>query len=187
MFLLGGWILSTVCVDTIVYWNLRLPEDVMAGAPPVAEKIIKDYGAEQASLLLRHFAAEGNRYFLDRWEMVEILLGLLLIPSVYFAADRKLAPMILAALMLLLALFQYFAVAPELAFRGREADFPPGRGNVATEERVWTLTEVFIATEAATVLTAGVLTVYIAGYKSRRRVRLEKDAAALKGVATRGV
>lgn len=186
MFLLGGWILCMLCVDVIAYVNLRLPEDVIAGAPPAADRIIKDYGAEQATLLLHHFAAEGNRLFFDRWGTAEIALGLILVPFVYFAADRRAVPMILAGSMLILALFQYFAVSPELAYRGREADFSPGRGNVETERRVWTMTEVFIANEVAMVLCGGVLAVYIASYKSRRRVRSETDAAPMKDSAIRG-
>ena len=45
----------------------------------------------------------------------------------------------------------------ELAFRGREADFPPGKGNVTVEERVWVLNEVFMGTEAALLLEGIVL------------------------------
>jgi hypothetical protein len=187
MFLLGGWILTTVCVDSLTYLNVRLPEYVMTNAPPVAAKIISDYGSEQASMLLRHSAAEGNRFFFDRWETVEIILGLILVPLVYFATDRRTLPVILAGFMLILALFQYFAVSPELAYRGREADFPPGRGNVATEERVWALTEVFIATEAAMVLAGGVLTIYIAAFKSRRRLRVGKDGSSIKDATLREV
>ena len=184
MFLLGGWIVCTLCVDAIAYMNLRLPADVMAGSPPAAEKIIKDYGADQAAVLLHYFAAEGNRRFSDRWETMEIILGLLLVPFVFFAADRRVVPLSLAGFMLVLALFQYFAVSPEVAYRGREADFAPGRGNVTTEQRAWTMTEVFIATEAAMVLSGGVLAFYVASYKSRRRVRPEKDVTPVKDIAT---
>jgi hypothetical protein len=184
-FLLGGWIFCTLAVDAAAYLNLKLPERVMANPPPQAQKIFTDYGAPEAALLLRHFAAEGNRYFFGRWERVEILLGLLLIPIVFTATDRKLVPTLLAGFMLMIALFQYFAITPETAYRGRETDFPPGRGNFRAEERVWLLEEIYIGTEAALVLVGGVLTFYVASYKSRRRLRAGEDPALREEITRR--
>ncbi len=186
-FLLGGWIVCTLAVDAAAYLNLKLPERVMANPLPQAQKIFSEYGPPEAALLLRHFAAEGNRYFFGRWELAEILLGLALIPFVFIATDRKPVPSLLACLMLMIALFQYVAVTPELAFRGREADFPPGRGNFRTEERVWLLEEVYMGTEAALVLVGGVLTLYVASYKSRRRLRAGEDPALLEEITRRRV
>jgi len=186
MFLLGGWILCTLCVDTISYINVRLPEAVMATAPPPAEKMISTLGTDAAEQLLHHFAAEGNRLFLDRWETLEILLGVILVPLVYFAMDRRVPPVVLAGVMLILVLFQYFAVSSELAYRGRETDFPPGRGNVVAEKRVWDLTEAYIVSEALLVLSGSVLAVYIASYKSRRRVR-HGESVASRDAAMRGI
>ena len=170
-FLLGGWIFCTLAVDAAAVLNLRLPAIVTANPPPQVESIMKDYGPEQAGLLLRYFAAEANRFFFGRWERAEIVLGLVLIPFVLAATDRKPVPPIMAGLMLILVLFQYYAVTPELSFRGREADFPPGDANVDTRARVWLMTQVYAGTEAALVLIGGALASYVAAYKSRRRVR----------------
>jgi hypothetical protein len=186
-FLLGGWIFCLFAVDTAVYLNLRLPDRVMANPPPEAVKIYNDYGPREAALLLRYFAAEGNRYFLGRWERTEILLGLVLIPFLFVATDRKLVPSLLACFMLMITLFQYFALTPELAFRGRETDFPPGRGDFKTEQRVWLLQEVYTGTEAVMVLVGGILTLYVASYKSRRRVRAGDDPTLLDEVVRRRV
>jgi hypothetical protein len=185
MFLLGGWIFCTLGVDAAAFFNLRLPAGVIANPPPEAEKIIKDYGPEQAGLLLRHFAAEANRYFFSRWERMEILLGLVLIPFVFAATDRKPVPPIVAALMLVLALFQYYAVTPELAYRGRQADFPPGRANVDARASERALAEVYFGTELALVLIGGALACYVASYKSRRRVRNGADPARSESIASR--
>jgi hypothetical protein len=184
-FLLGGWVFCTLAVDAAAVLNLKMPERVMAFPAPEAEKIIKDYGPAQANLLLRYFAAEGNRYFFARWERTEILLGLVLIPFVVAATDRKPAPPIMAATMLLLALFQYYAVTPELSFRGRQADFPPGDENVDTRARVWAMTELYAGTEGALVLIGGSLAWYVAAYKSRRRVRAGEDPTRPESVANR--
>lgn len=183
-FLLGGWIFCTLAVDTSALLNLKLPQRVTANPGPEAEKIIKDYGPAQADLLLRYFAAEGNRYFFSRWERTEILLGIVLIPFVVAATDRKPVPPIMAGMMLVLALFQYYAVTPELSYRGREADFPPGDANVDIRARVWAMTNVYIGTEGALVLIGGALAGYVAGYKSRRRVRVGEDSARAESIAS---
>ena len=59
--------------------------------------------------------------------------------------------------MLALVLFQ-LAIQPELTFRGREADFPPGNQSLGTQARVWALTEVWIGAESAKLLIGGLLT-----------------------------
>jgi len=169
-FLLGAWIIGTLFTDSVIYINLNLPERAISGAPPEAEKIIKDYTPEQASLLLHYFVAEANQVFLNRWEMVQVLLGLLLIPAVYVATDRKGLPLIVAAFLLILALVQFLTVAPEVAYRSREIAFPPGKGNVVFEARVSKLWYIFTATETVMVVVSGGLAAYVASYRSRRRM-----------------
>lgn len=184
-FLLGGWLFCTLAVDISAFLNLKLPERVMANPAPPAEKIIKDYGADNAALLLRHFAAEGNRYFLGRWERTEILLGVVLLPFLFSATDRKPLPLICVGFMLMIAIFQYFAVTPELAFRGREADFPPGLGDLAVERRVWVLTQIYMGTEATLLLVGAVVTLYVASYKSRKRIRSGDSPAMVDEIVPR--
>src|ERR1019366_6979893 len=154
-FLLGAWIIGTLFTDAVVYINLNLPERAISGAPPEAEKIIEDYTPEQASLLLHYYAAEANQVFLNRWEMVQVALGLLLIPAIVIATERKGLPLILAVFILIIALVQFLTVAPEVAYRSREVAFPPGRGNVDLEARVSKLWDIFAATEAVLVLVSG--------------------------------
>lgn len=181
--MLGGWIFCTLAVDAAALLNLKMPERITANPAPDAEKLLQDYGPAQAQLLLRHFAAEGNRYFFARWERTEIVLGLVLIPFVLAATDRKPVPPIMAGMMLVLALFQYYAVTPELSYRGRQADFPPGDANIDTRARVWAMAEVYIGTEVALVLIGGALAGYVASYKSRRRLRAGEKPALVGDVA----
>ncbi len=184
-FLLGGWIFCTLGVDAAAYLNLKLPQVVMADPLQPTQKHYADFAAADEALLLRHFAAEGNRFFFAHWERVELVLGLALIPLAYIATDRKLIPTLLASFLLIIVAFQYFAVTPELAFRGREADFPPGRGNFRVEQRVWLLEEIYVGTESALVVVAGVLTFYVASYKSRRRFRAGDPVVPLEDIARR--
>ena len=69
--------MGTLGVDLVAYANLRLPTAVMEAAPPAAETIIKTFGPEPATQLLRYFAAEGDRLLVERWGIVAIVLGVL--------------------------------------------------------------------------------------------------------------
>jgi len=104
----------------------------------------------------------------------------------YLTADRRILPPILCGLMLVLVMFEYFAITPEFTYRGREADFPPGSLAFGAEARVWLLTEVLIAAEGAKLLIGGVLASYLFAYRSRRKVRKIDDPADIKLSPLRG-
>ena len=183
-FLLGAWLIGTLFVDSMVYTNLRLPELAISGAPPDAENIIKNYGPEQAPLLLHYYAGETNQYFLYRWELIELGLGLILLPCVFAATERKVIPLVMASFLLILALAQFFVVSPELAYRGREVAFPPGKGNVLLEARLTKMWGMFAGTEGVLVVVGGALAGYVASYKTRRRA--SRMAAIEEELAKRG-
>ena len=101
-----------------------------------------------------------------------------------FAAGATVKPGLFGAAMLVMALFQ-LAIQPELSFRGREADFPPGNHTLGTKAREWALTEVWIGAEAAKLLIGALLASYLFAYKSRRRLQKIDDVLGDGGV--RGV
>jgi len=125
-------------------------------------------GPEQTGLLLRYFAAEEYRYYLLAWEWCQVPGALILAAVLYFAAEKRAMPQILSGLMIVLVLFQ-LAIQPEISFRGREADFPPGSQAIGTRARVWALSEVWIGAESAKLLIGAILAGYLFTYKSRRR------------------
>jgi hypothetical protein len=177
-FLLGAWIGCCVLVDLLAMQNLRLAEQMMNSAIPAASEILQKAGREPMGQLLHHFAAEQNRYAFSLWGMIQ-LPGLLLLAAVlYFAADKRILPQILCLAMLVLVIFE-IAINPEMAYRGREADFPPGSLAVAAQARVWALTEIWIGVEAVKLAVGGVLTAFLISYKSKRRTRRSDDPEAL--------
>lgn len=107
--------------------------------------------------------------------MIQIPYALLLAGVLYLAAEKRPVPLVLCGLMLALVLFQ-LAIHPELAYRGREADFPPGSQALGTQARVWALTEVWIGAESAKLLIGGLLASFMFTYKSRRRARRIDDS-----------
>jgi hypothetical protein len=167
-FLLGAWIGCCVFIDLITLQNARLVSSVLESATPPAVLIMQKLGPEQTGLLLRYFAAEEYRYYLLVWEWCQIPGALILAAVLYFAAEKRAMPQVLCGLMVVLALFQ-LAIQPELSFRGREADFPPGSQAIGTRARVWALSEVWIGAESAKLLIGAILAGYLFTYKSRRR------------------
>ena len=130
-FLLGGWIFCTLGVDVAAYFNLRLPAGVMANPAPPVKKDHQGLRARASGLAAAAFRGGGQPVlFLTLGEGgnrpgpgadpagVFSRRQITKAGSFYFGTS----------LMLLLALFQYNALSPEIAYRGREVDFPPRQG-----------------------------------------------------------
>ena len=170
-FLLGAWIAGCLLIAGFAFENVSLTDRLLANPLPQADEAIKTAGPTQARLLLHHFAAEEYRMYISDWGLLQIGLALITAAVVYFAADRRLLPAIMCGLMLVLVLFQYFAIGPELAYRGRESDFPPASLAVGAATRRRAMMEVYGGAEVVKLLIGGILVSYIFSFKSRRRVR----------------
>jgi hypothetical protein len=155
-------------MDLLALQNLRLVGRTIDYAGPAAANIIRKTGHEETALLLRYFAAEQYRYYFSTWELIQIPGALVVAAVLYLAAEKRSISQMLCGLMLALALFQ-LAIQPELTFRGREADFPPGSQALGTQARVWALDEVWIGAESAKLLIGGLLTALMISHKSRGR------------------
>jgi len=177
-FLLGAWLACCLFLDIVAAQSVRMTARFLSAPIAPAAATLKNVGGEQAALLLRHFDAEQSRYYYANWELMQIPIVLLIAVLVFFATGRRFVGPLIAGLILILVLFQAFAITPELGFRGRETDFPPGSQNVGTQARLWALTQVFIGVEAAKLLFGGILASYIFVFKSRRRARSSVASAA---------
>jgi hypothetical protein len=74
----------------------------------------------------------------------------------------------LCAVMLLLVVFKHIGVTPELAYRGRLADFPPGNNTTGILLRVYALEQVYAWVEGARLLAGVVLASYLFTFRARR-------------------
>jgi hypothetical protein len=185
-FLLGAWMGCSLFLSVLAVQNVRFAGRLAGESIPPATQIINAAGPEQARLLLRHFAWEQNRFYFTSWEMFQMPVAVILALFLYLTTDRRILPPILCGLMLVLVMFEYFAITPEFTYRGREADFPPGSLAFGAEARVWVLTEVLIGAEGAKLLIGGVLASYLFSYRTRRRVRKVDDPADIKLSPLRG-
>jgi hypothetical protein len=161
----------------VVLQNLN-SATVIVNSPTVPmANMMKTLGQDQMVLLLHHQAAEQNRNIMYIWEQAQIVLGLILGGCLYFATQKRLLSLVLCGVMLTLVLFQFWAITPEMSYRGRETDFTansPASGSVV---RTLLLYQMLVVTEGLKLVVGGVLASYLFAFRiSRsRRSRHEID------------
>jgi hypothetical protein len=96
----------------------------------------------------------------------------------YFAAEKRVTPQVLCLAIFVLVIFQ-LAINPELTYRGREADFPPGSLSILTQSRVLGLSELWIGVEVVKFVAGGVLAIFLIRFKSKVRARRISDPEPL--------
>jgi hypothetical protein len=176
-FFLGAWLAGSLVVMFLSTQDSHSAAALINSPVPAAKKMIDSLGADQAGLLLRHAAAEESRGVLFTWELAEIPLGLILGGCLFLGTQKRLFPIVLCGAMLALVLFQHFGVGAELAFRGRETDFPPGNAEVGPIERLRALQAVYYGVELVKLVAGGILASYLfVFHTSRRGSRKEVDA-----------
>jgi hypothetical protein len=174
--LLGVWIGCSLFMGFVAVENVRSPNLVLNGPIEPAAKILKPLTPDEARLLLRHMAAEQTRLYFTLWEEAQIPLAILVGVCLFLATQKRVLPVVFCGLMLCLVLFELFAITPELGYRGRAADFPPGSAAFGAQARVWALEQVYVGLEAVKLVVGGMLSSYLFSFRARRRGRRETDA-----------
>ena len=143
---------------------------LLMGSPVVPMAgMIKALGPDQMTLLLHHQAAEQNRNIMYVWEQAQIVFGIVLGGCLYFATQKKTLSLVLCGMMLSLVLFQFWAVTPEMAYRGRETDFPPGNNTSSVMIRASLLYEMLVVSEVLKLIVGGILASYLFAFRTSRK------------------
>ncbi|HWZ34312.1 MAG TPA: hypothetical protein VNX18_23400 [Bryobacteraceae bacterium] len=168
-FLLGAWIAGCAFMATVSILSLRAPNIVLSVPHPAAAKMAKDLGNENMEMLLRHAAAEQSRFLLKKWEQVQLGLGVGLAVCLFLGTQRRPLPMLLSVVMLVMVVFQYSGVTTELAYRGKETDFPPGSTALGPMTRYLTLQQVYIGAEIMKYIAGFFLAGFLFAFRTGRR------------------
>ena len=177
-FLLGVWIGCGVLMALLQAANQRMPAQLLLLPADPVTQILKKLTPEDSRLLLRYEAMEQNRRYVQVWEEVEIGLGLALGACLLLGTQKRVFPIVCCGLMLVFVVFQLFAITPEMTYRGREADFPPGNTAFGVQARAWALDEVYIVTESSKLVLGAVLISYLFVFRTRQRSRREINAVS---------
>lgn len=174
-FLLGAWIGGSLLMCYIAIQNFRSPNLVMNTSMTPVLKVIQTLGRDQTQLLLRHFAAEQDRHYFLVWERMQVGLALMLGVCLVMATQRRILPLVLCAVMLAMVLFE-LSISPEIAYRGRETDFPPGNNALGPVTRLWALQQVYAGVEIVKLLAGALLAGYLFVFRISRRGRKDVDS-----------
>src|SRR5262249_19369156 len=110
------------------------------------------------------------------WELVEIPLALGLGVCLFMGTEKRILPLVFCGAMLAMVLIEHFALTPEMTYRGREADFPPGNRTYGTQMRLLLMEQGYAGTEAAKLVAGGILASYLFVFRTSRRVRRRTEA-----------
>ncbi len=166
-FLLGGWMVGSLIVIFVAIHNDTGIDRLLETQVEPAAKLLDQVGRSNARALLRHQAGQLNERVLLRWEQVQIALGLALTGSLVFATHRRLMPILLASLMLVMVVFLHLAISPEIGWLERDIDFLPAGTLAAQVRRLSAMQVVYAATEAAKLVVGGLLAAYLFVFRGR--------------------
>jgi hypothetical protein len=182
-FLLGAWILGCVLMAYISVRSLESAGIVLNSAPEPVAEIVKKLGYDTASQFVRHSILEQTRRLTYAWEEGQMVLALALGGCLFMATQRRIFPLLLCGMMLILVAFQHIALSPEIAYRGRAADFPPGSVDIGTNLRLLALQQVYFGVEVVKLMAAGLLASYLFVFRTQRRSRKESEATPTRMAA----
>jgi hypothetical protein len=77
--------------------------------------------------------------------------------------------------MLGLVLFQFWAITPELSYRGRDTDFPSGSGTSGAIVRTLLLYQLMVVTEGLKVIIGGILASYLFVFRTSRKRSIRRE------------
>jgi|SRR5579871_641995 len=137
-FFLGAWLGACLFMDMVATQNFRSVDRMLASPPMVVAQRVQAIGGHDAArAFLRFQASELNRRYFNGWENVQIVLGLLLIGTLYAAGYRNKVTLGLPGMMLLVTLVMHFFLTPEITRMGRAMDFTPVGAPSPNTTRFW--------------------------------------------------
>lgn len=177
-FLLGAWLGGSLLMILITAANLTFTNSLLRSLSDPAAALMKRNGAPQdVALLLKYETSEQNRRYTEIWQRAQVGLGLALAACLFLGTQRRVFPIVVCALMMTMVVFQLLGVSSELAFRGREADFPPANTDFNTVRRIYALGQIFAWVEGAKMVLGVLLAGYLFIFRARR-VRKQPEAVA---------
>src|SRR5262249_52698239 len=118
-FLIGAWLAGCILMASISVLTSRAPATTLDLPHPAVANLTRQIGHENMAQLLRHSAAEQSRFLLKRWELAQILIGAALGACLFLGTQRRILPMLLCGILLMIVLFQY-RITNELNYLGKE-------------------------------------------------------------------
>lgn len=175
-FLLGSWLTGSVLMLCVTTWNYEAADALAGSHSPETTKLFYPLRGEQARMLVFHISNEASRSYGTAWESLQLAIGLA-VAAALFLERRTRFYSIGIGLMLVLVLFECYAILPQLDWLGRSADFVSWRVNSQTRDQYWNLRAVFLGMESLKMLLGLGITGALLIARSRGRSELTQVEA----------
>jgi hypothetical protein len=172
-FVLGLWLAGGLFMMMVATQNFRAVDRLLAAPTPAATQQIDALGKNEAREFLRHQVGEQNRWYFDVWERVQLGLGVVLLLTLFFAADGKPFMVVISVVMLVAVGFQHWLMTPRIVELGRAIDFVPDAAPSPERVLLWD----FHAAHTATEVTKLGLGLFLTVSLLMRRKRRSRDVA----------
>jgi len=178
--LLGIWIGASLLMNWIGKAGPETVETVVRSQSAKAQKHVKELGAGKTRSLLRFQVAEQNFQYFQRWELMQLPLGMLLIVMLLF--ETKANRLILGGLLAMLTIvaIEYWLITPQITEIGRAVHFTTQEDMVPEREAMWNYERAYSMMEVVKLGVGGILALRLMysekSAKVRRRRRKKVDA-----------
>jgi hypothetical protein len=173
--LLGAWIAGSLFMMWVATQNLQTVDRVIHEARGPAAKQIQEIGREPARLLLRHLAGEQNRTYFQGWELVQVVLGVVLLLILFFGTDAKPQVLLGVLLMTLVVALMHWLMTPEIIKLGRTIEFIPDTKDSVERSRFWGFHTAYATIDVVKTVMASLIAVQLM-MRRRRIIEEEIDA-----------
>ena len=171
----------------VVLENLHSASLVMVSPLDAVGKMMRTLGPDQLEMLLKHHAAQQTRNLYYQWEEIQIVLGLALGVCLYFATQKRMLSLVLCAIMISIVMFQFFAVTPELSYRGRETDFAGPNAPTNAMVRTLILYQMLVISEGLKLVVGGILASYLFAFKTSRKRSGRRQVESTSSIESGGL
>jgi hypothetical protein len=178
-FLLGGWLVGSVLMLFVTSANYDAADAVLRSPPPQAAKLLSTLPREQDRMLLFFMANEASRSYNGFWGFLQLLIGFGTGVSLFLERRTRFYSAGIG-LMLLLVLFEWLVILPQLDWLGRSVDFVPWKAYSNIRDQYWNLRAVYLGVEIVKMLVgAGVVTALLIMRTRPRGIRRETGESEL--------
>jgi hypothetical protein len=134
-FILGMWLAAGIVVAWLEREDFQTIQDVLSQPGPAVAERLKAVGAHEAYLLMGHVAVEQRQRTVERWESIQLVLGVGFFFFLLFGTREGKLSLAMALVLTGMVALERFLLTPEVLSLGRIAGFAPGGGSSGDEIR----------------------------------------------------
>ena len=173
--LLGLWMGASLFMGASAVVNFRVVNELLVSPSVEMQGYMKQVGADRMRFLLRHEAAEVNRFLFEAWGVTQIGIGLLLFGVFLFGTKVGKVTLGSSLALVVLVTAMHLVITPGIVGYGRGLDFLAADKEPALRSRVAALHTAYSSLEVVKLLgLATLLGVYL---RERPRRRAGMDAS----------